>query len=152
MIQTDAAINRGNSGGPLLNLQGQVIGVNSRIESASGGSDGVGFAIASDTVRSVVDQLVSGQNVEHAYLGVSVETPSNASGARITRIVPGSPAADAGLRAGDVITAFDGESISTAEELTGAVSAKEPGDRVEVRYVRNGETETAEVTLGNRPS
>ena len=151
-IQTDAAINHGNSGGPLLNLQAEVIGVTSQIESESGGNDGVGFAISSNTVRSVVAQLASGETVEHAYLGVSVQEPSNGSGAQIARVQSDSPAADAGLEAGDVITAFDGQAITSPDDLTSAVSANEPGDKVQVTYVRNGDTEIAEVTLGTRPS
>jgi putative serine protease PepD len=151
-IQTDAAINSGNSGGPLLNLQGEVIGITSQIESESGGNDGVGFAIPSNTVRSVVDQLISGQEVEHAYLGVSIQTPSEGSGAEIADLTSGSPAADVGLETGDVITAFDGQKITSPDDLTSAVSAKKPGDKVEITYLRNGETQTTDVTLGSRPS
>ena len=151
-IQTDAAINHGNSGGPLLNLSGQVIGVTTQIESESGGNDGVGFAIPSNAIRSVVSQIVTGQTVEHAYLGVYVGTPSNRTGARIAQVKAGSPAADAGLEAGDVVTAFDGDKIAAADDLTAAVSAKKPGDKVSITYVRNGATKTAQVTLGNRPS
>jgi putative serine protease PepD len=151
-IQTDAAINSGNSGRPLLNLQGEVIGVTSQIESESGGNDGVGFAIPSNTVRSVVGQLISGQEVEHAYLGVSVGTPSDGSGAEIASLRSGSPAADAGLETGDVITAFDGQTITSPDDLTSAVSAKKPGDQVEITYVRDGETQATDVTLASRPS
>src|SRR5581483_1292787 len=106
-IQTDAAINHGNSGGPLLDAQAHVIGVNAQIESNSGGSDGVGFAIPANTVRSVVTTLASGKTVQHAYLGVRIEdasTPANANvGALITRVGPGSPAARGGMRDNDVI-------------------------------------------------
>jgi putative serine protease PepD len=151
-IQTDAAINHGNSGGPLLNLRGQVIGVTSQIESESGGNDGVGFAIPSNAVRNVAKALISGQQVEHAYLGVSVQPPSNGSGAQIARVTSGSPAAEAGLRAGDVITGFDGRRIESPDDLTSAVSANRPGDKVDVTYVRGGKSTTAKVTLGNRPS
>jgi putative serine protease PepD len=150
-IQTDAAINHGNSGGVLLNMQGDVIGVTSQIESDSGGNVGIGFAIPSNTVRSVADQLVSGQKVEHAYLGVSLETAVN-GGARIATVTAGSPAADAGLKAGDVVTAFDGKSISSADELTAAVVAKQPGDSVKITVERGGSTKTLEATLGTRPT
>ena len=112
-IQTDAAINHGNSGGPLLNMGGQVIGVNSQIESESGGNTGVGFAIPSNTVRSVADQLIAGDQVEHAYLGVSLQASPGVSGAAIGAVTKGSPAAKAGLQAGDVVTAFDGEEIES---------------------------------------
>jgi putative serine protease PepD len=150
-IQTDAAINHGNSGGVLLNMQGQVIGVTSQIESESGGNVGIGFAIPSNTVRSVADQLVSGQKVEHAYLGVSLEDTAS-GGAKIATVTSGSPAADAGLKAGDVVTAFDGESISNAEDLTAAVVAKQPGDTVKITVKRDGSTKTLTATLGTRPS
>jgi putative serine protease PepD len=151
-IQTDAAINHGNSGGVLLNMQGKVIGVTSQIESESGGNVGIGFAIPSNTVSSVAEQLVSGQKVEHAYLGVQLADAANGSGARIATVTSGSPAADAGLEAGDVVTAFDGESISNAEELTAAVVSKQPGDSVKITVERDGSTKTITATLGTRPS
>src|ERR671936_181356 len=115
-IQTDAAINHCNSGGPLLDLHGQVIGVTSQIESDSGGNDGVGFAVPSNTVRSVVTQLVASGKVEHAYLGVAVET-SPSGGAEVATVRAGTPAARAGLRRGDVITAVDGKHITSVGDL-----------------------------------
>jgi putative serine protease PepD len=151
-IQTDAAINPGNSGGPLLNMQGQVIGVTSQIESSSGGNDGVGFAISSNTIHSVVSQLINGGKAKHAYLGVSVQTPANSSGAEIASVTSGSPAANAGLKAGDVVTAFGGETITSPDDLTSAVSAKQPGDKVTVTYIRNSASNTTNVTLGTRAS
>src|SRR6266545_3921619 len=116
-IQTDAAINHGNSGGPLLNAEAQVIGVNAQIESDSGGNDGVGFAIPSNTVKSIVSELISTGKAEHAYLGVSVAAPENGAGARITGTCSGAPAASAGLRAGDVVTAFAGQKVSSVDTL-----------------------------------
>jgi putative serine protease PepD len=151
-IQTDAAINHGNSGGPLLNMSGQVIGVNSQIKSEGGGSDGVGFAIASDTVTSVVEQLLTDGKVEHAYLGVSVEAAPTGSGAKVGSVTTGSPAADAGLKAGDVITAFNGRRILSPDDLIGDVNAKQPGDTVTIACTRNGATKTAHVTLASRSS
>jgi len=151
-IQTDAAINHGNSGGPLFDLNGRVIGVNSQIESESGGNTGVGFAIPSNTVRSVADQLIAGGQVEHAYLGVSLQATTDGSGAQIGSVTDGSPAAKAGLRAGDVVTALDGDAIDTADDLSAAVTAKSAGDEVTVTYTRDGESHTAQVTLGTRPS
>jgi putative serine protease PepD len=151
-IQTDAAINHGNSGGPLFNLRGQVIGVNSQIESESGGNTGVGFAIPSNTVRPVVDQLIAGGQVEHAYLGVSLQATTDSSGAQIGSVTGGSPAAKAGLRAGDVVTALDGDTVDSADALSAAVSSKSPGDEVSVTYTRNGDSHTVQVTLGTRPS
>jgi len=163
-IQTDAAINHGNSGGPLLDQQGRVIGVNAQIESESGGSDGVGFAIPSNTVRSIVSQLVESGEAEHAYLGVSmVPVPG---GAAITEVHNGTPAEKAGLRpatgtrtvdgqkvptGGDVIVELDGQPISTSAELQSGVDAKQPGDSVSVTVLRNGKRRTLEVTLGTRP-
>jgi putative serine protease PepD len=152
VIQTDAAINHGNSGGPLLEMSGQVIGITSQIESDSGGNDGVGFAVPSNTIKSVVEKLISGQKVVHPYLGIAVQAPMNRSGAQIATVKSGSPAADAGLKAGDVVTGFGGETITSPDDLTAGVGAKQPGDKVRVTYVRNGTTHTTEVTIGTRPS
>jgi putative serine protease PepD len=149
-IQTDAAINHGNSGGPLLNAEGQVIGVNAQIRSDSGDNAGVGFAIPSDTVRSIAGQLISSGRAVHAYLGVSLD--STASSARIADVRPGAPAATANLRAGDVITAVGNTSVSSAEELTRAIDAHKPGETVTVKISRGGKTVTARVTLASRPS
>src|SRR5919202_62241 len=151
-IQTDAAINHGNSGGPLLNMAGQVIGVTTQIESESGGNDGIGFAIPSNTVQSVVSRLAKGEKAVHPYLGVLIGSPSNGNGARVERVIGGSPAAKAGLKAGDVITAFGDDKIGSPDELTAAVATKQPGDNVQVTYRRKGDTHTVEVTLGTRPS
>ena len=152
-IQTDAAINHGNSGGPLLNTRGEVIGVNSQIESDSGGSDSVGFAIPSNTVRTVVSQLISTGKAEHAYLGVSIEQPASGSGARIAQLRSNdTPAARAGLRAGDVITALDGHEISSPDELQSAVGNHRPGDAVTITYRRGGASHTVRLKLGRRPS
>jgi putative serine protease PepD len=149
-IQTDAAINHGNSGGPLLNAEGQVIGVNAQIESDSGGSDGVGFAIPSNTVKSIVSELISTGKAEHAYLGVSVETVNGS--VRITEVRSGTPAADAGLRAGDRITSVDGKRIASADGLTSAIAAQKPGETVSVTYSRGGQSHTVEVKLASRPT
>jgi len=151
-IQTDAAINHGNSGGPLLNMSGQVVGVTTQIESDSGGNEGVGFAVPANTISSVASKLINGQKVEHPYLGVFVQTPTNRSGAEIAQVKSGSPAAGAGLKAGDVITAFAGETIQSPDDLTAAVATKAPGDKVAVTFVRNGNAKTTQVTIGNRPS
>ena len=149
-IQTDAAINHGNSGGPLLNTRGEIIGVNSQIESDSGGNDGVGFAIPSSTVASIVPELLSTGRAEHAFLGVSVETVPK--GAEIARIVSGAPAARAGLRSGDVITAVDGKRIRSADQLRSVVNAKHPGDTISVTVSRGGNSHTVRVKLATRPS
>jgi putative serine protease PepD len=151
-IQTDAAINHGNSGGPLLDTEGRVIGVTAQIESEGSGSDGVGFAIPSDTVHSVAGQLIANGKAEHAFLGVSIEDASSGRGAAVATVRSGSPAADAGLQAGDVVTAIDGKTVSSADDLQSAVAAKQPGDKVTLAYVRSGERHTVDVTLGTRPS
>ena len=174
-IQTDAAINHGNSGGPLLDMQGKVIGVNAQIQSDSGGNEGVGFAIPSNTVKSVVTQLVGSGKVEHAFLGVSAVTiPASvagdlnlAAGAEVATIRTGTPAAKAGFRAatgartvngqdyptgGDVITAVDGRKIATVNALIAAVNAHKPGDTASITYVRGGKIHTIRVKLANRPA
>jgi putative serine protease PepD len=149
-IQTDAAINHGNSGGPLFDTQGKVVGVTAQIESDSGGNDGVGFAIPSSTVRSVADQLISSGKAEHAYLGVSLS--SSASNALVAEVRSGTPAERAGLKAGDVITALDGKSIASTGELESAIGAHEPGDSVSLTYTRNGKSHTVQLKLASRPS
>ena len=163
-IQTDAAVNHGNSGGPLLDGQGRVIGVNAQIESDSGGSDGVGFAIPSNTVRTVVTQIVETGEAEHAYLGVTLVDLSE--GVALSEIVEGGPADDAGLRGatgersengqavptgGDIVVEFDGVEITSTAQLQSAVDAHRPGDTVTVVVLRGGDRETVEVTLGERP-
>jgi S1-C subfamily serine protease len=174
-IQTDAAINHGNSGGPLLNLRGRVIGVNAQIRSESGGNDGVGFAIPSNTVAAIVPQLIATGTAEHAYLGVSLvavtppvpEGLDVVAGVAVTAVRDGSPAADAGLRAatgsqtvagveypigGDVIVAVDGRTVETPAELQSAIDAKRPDDTVTLTIVRGGEQQELEVTLATRPA
>jgi putative serine protease PepD len=150
-IQTDAAINHGNSGGPLLDDAGQVVGVAVQIESDSGGNDGVGFAVPSNTVESVVSQLLEDGSVEHAYLGVALST-SEQGGAAISEVTAGSPAADAGLEAGDVVTAIDGSPVETSAGLVSAVAARQPRDTVTLTVRRDGGSRTVEVRLGNRPA
>ena len=174
-IQTDAAINHGNSGGPLLDARGRVIGVNAQIESESGGNDGVGFAIPSNTVRSIVSQLVETGAVEHAYLGVGAQTiPASVAeeldlveGVELTEVRSDTPAQRAGLRAatgsrlvdgqsyptgGDVITAIDGKKVTSSEELQSVIDAHKPGDTVSITFVRDGDSRTVRVQLASRPS
>jgi S1-C subfamily serine protease len=163
-IQTDAAINHGNSGGPLLDGTGRVIGVNAQIESESGGSDGVGFAIPSNTVRSIARQLISTGEVQHAYLGVRMAPVEE--GVAVTQVVPDTPADEAGLRAatgtelvdgqevptgGDVIVELDGQAVRSPTALQSAVDARRPGETVSIVVLRNGERRTLEVTLAVRP-
>jgi putative serine protease PepD len=149
-IQTDAAINHGNSGGPLLNAQGQVVGVNAQIKSDSGGNEGVGFSIPSDTVKTVASQLIATGKAVHAYLGVGID--STATNARLASVRDGGPAKQAGLKTGDVITAVGGTSIATGDDLSRAIDAQKPGDKVSVTYKRGGSEHTVTVTLGTRPN
>jgi putative serine protease PepD len=148
-IQTDAAINHGNSGGPLFDLQGHVIGVTSQIQSDSGGNDGVGFAVPSNTVQSIASQLISTGKAQHALLGVSVKTAAT-GGVTVAQVSAGSAAASAGLKAGDVITAVDGTNVTTAEKLRAIVAGHKPGDSVTLTIQRSGASKTVTATLGSK--
>jgi S1-C subfamily serine protease len=180
VIQTDAAINQGNSGGPLLDSSGRVIGVNSQIETAGDGSSGnvgIGFAVPSNTVKSVVADLIANGRVDRAYLGVSLQEvdaelaslfglPAEA-GVLVQTVQPGSPAADAGIRAGDaqrviggvsyvlggdLIVGVDGTPVATVSELRAQLAEHAPGDTVELELYRDGEKSTVTVELGRQPS
>jgi putative serine protease PepD len=156
VLQTDAAINPGNSGGPLFNTAGQVVGVNSQIESSGtaaggqGGNVGIGFAIPSNTVKTVVDQLMKSGKVSHAYLGVS--TQDGSGGAQVASVTSGSPAASAGLQRGDVITSVGGKTVGSAAALTSVVNEHKPGDSVDVVVKRGSGHTTLSVKLGQRPT
>jgi len=151
-IQTDAPINHGNSGGPLLDTGGNVIGVNVQIDSNSDGSEGVGFATPIDTVKSVADTLIAGGKVQHAYLGIQVSDAAGSAGAKVDTVVSGGPADKGGLQAGDVITSIGGKQIASADSLTAVVNTYKPGDKVTVAVTRNGSTKSLSVTLGTRPA
>ncbi|MEM8572044.1 MAG: Do family serine endopeptidase [Pseudomonadota bacterium] len=160
-IQTDAAINRGNSGGPLLNLEGEVIGVNSAIYSPSGGSVGVGFAVPSNTVEYVMAELRSGGSVERGWLGVSIQGVSpdiaeavgldEPTGALVADVVEGSPAEDV-LRTGDVITHFNGDVVESSRDLPKLVAATTPDRDVTIDVLRNRDEETLTLRLGRLES
>ena len=148
LLQTDAPINPGNSGGALINTNGEVIGINTAIATSgqSSGNIGVGFAIPSNKAKDVASQLQQGQKVSHPYLGVSV-TQSDNPGAVIGAVTPNSPAAQAGLQQGDVVTRFGDKVVNTSDDLVGAVQAGKVGDKVQLTFTRNGAEKTATVTL-----
>jgi putative serine protease PepD len=155
VLQTDAAINPGNSGGPLFNAQGQVIGVNSQIESTNSsggqaGNVGIGFAIPSNTVKSVISQLRATGKVQHAYLGVQTQAVQGA-GAQVAQVTAGGPAADGGLQPGDVITSVGGKAVEDPTALSALIDAHKVGDQVQVQVTRSGHKKTLSVKLGQRP-
>jgi S1-C subfamily serine protease len=151
-VQTDAAINPGNSGGPLLDAQGRVIGVNSQIQTGggSGQNSGVGFAVPVDAIKRALPALEQGKAVQHAYLGVST-TPATDGGATVGGAIAGGPAAKAGLRQGDRIVQIAGAAVSEPDDVSTAVNARKPGDKVEIVVERGGNRRTLNVTLGAQP-
>jgi len=178
VIQTDAALNHGNSGGPLLNAQGEVIGVNAQIETGgqSQGNVGIGFAIPINTVKDVVAALIKHGKVEHAFLGIEGKTlqPNIArlfhlpvtSGVLVASVRPNSGAAEAGLKAatnqvtvegeswpagGDVIVKADGQSVSTIERLIDVIAPKKPGDKIDLEVIRGTSRIPLNVKLGRQP-
>ncbi len=160
-IQTDAAINPGNSGGALINPQGELVGINTAILSRSGGNQGIGFAIPASLARNVMDQIITGGKVTRAFLGVMIQpvTPDIAKafkvprneGALIADVSPSSPAERAGLKAGDVITKVDGQSISDSRALQLLIAQMKPGRSVHVSILRDGSERDYSVTLGEQP-
>src|SRR4051794_23360209 len=180
VIQTDAAINPGNSGGPLIDAAGRVIGINSQIETGGNGSNGnvgIGFAVPIDTAKQILDSLKKGQAVQRAYLGVQSLTVDGSldaldlpvsHGALVQSVQAGGPAEKAGIKAGDlqatmqdssnpvvlggdIITKFDGKTITSSDQLAQLVAGHKPGDKVKVEIVRKKETKTLTVTLAKRP-
>jgi S1-C subfamily serine protease len=177
VVQTDAPINQGNSGGPLLNAKGEVIGVNSQIESESGGNVGIGFAVPINTVKEVVSQVLQNGKVEHAFLGVEMAEITDSllasyrlpvdKGALIVKVVPGSPADEAGVQGGDqdvvvdgnsyslggdIVTSADGQPVTSPDELASIVRSKDPGDSLTLGIQRDDSQETVTVTLGRLPN
>jgi putative serine protease PepD len=152
-IQTDAALNPGNSGGPILDSSGHVVGIADQI--ATGGSEqssGVGFAVPIDLVAAELAQLEAGKTPAHAYLGVGTATSTSASGAQVGSVTPGSPAAAAGLKAGDVIAAVDGKRITGSSDLVAAIAGRKPGDQVKLNLRRGSDSLTVTATLGTQPT
>jgi S1-C subfamily serine protease len=176
-IQTDAAINRGNSGGPLLDAQGRVIGINSQIRSSSGSGSGVGFAVSIDTIKRSLEQLREDGTVDYAFLGVSTADVypqlgsrfklGTARGAWVQEVTKGGPSDDAGLRGGggrtarfqaqsyetggDVIVSVAGHKVSDAQDLAAALDPLRPGQEAQVEIIRDGKRKTVSVRLGERP-
>jgi S1-C subfamily serine protease len=175
-IQTDAAINHGNSGGPLFNAAGEVIGINAQIQSTSGGGEGVGFAVPIDLAKRSLKQLVETGHVSYGWLGVRLGTITPAvadqfklsvrHGALIEDITPGGPAQQAGLvvgdkvehfqdgtlrPAGDVIVSVDGVAVTSSDQFVRLVSTRDPGEVLHLKVVRGGETRMVDITLGTRP-
>ncbi|HTX91449.1 MAG TPA: trypsin-like peptidase domain-containing protein [Anaerolineales bacterium] len=162
LIQTDAAINQGNSGGPLLNLAGEVIGINNMIVRNSGSgtvAEGLGFAIPINTGKAIAEQLIQTGSISHPYLGISFQpvTPDIANaynlptqwGAYITDVASNSPASQAGLQSGDIITAIGNTPLDGTHSYINTLFTFKPGDLVTIEYNRNGKTYQAQVTLGN---
>jgi serine protease Do len=160
-IQTDAAINPGNSGGPLVNIEGKLVGINTAIVSRSGGNQGIGFAVPSNMAVHVMNSLVDQGKVVRGWLGVSIQDISDAvasamglkstTGALVGDVLDGSPASHAGLKAGDIITAMDGQPVTNAAQLRSRVASESPGSHTSLAILRDGNEETVTVTLGERP-
>ena len=156
-IQTDAAINEGNSGGPLVDVRGEVIGINTFLISPTGGFAGMGFAIPSQIAKPTVDTLIRDGKVEHAYVGIGITdvTPENAkffhmseaSGAVVSQVEPNSPASRAGLQVGDVITKVNGNAVDSAGQLQVAVGEQRPGTKVDLTVLRDGKSLSVPVTV-----
>ena len=165
MIQTDAAINHGNSGGPLVNLAGQVIGINTLVVRGAGSTgdvaEGLGFAVSSNTAKAVTSQLIEKGYVTRPYLGIrwAAITPQVAQanglpvdhGIYLTEVVGGGPAADAGLRQGDILTALAGVPLDADHPFVNELLRHQPGETLQVTYERDGQTDQTQVKLGERP-
>ena len=161
-IQTDASINQGNSGGPMFDMRGNVIGINSQILSPSGGNVGIGFAIPSEQAAPIVQQLMKGQSIKRGYLGVQIsplgEDLAESLGLAKNRgefvqgVEPGKGAEKAGIKAGDVIVSVAGQEVSPDQNLSSIVASQEIGARVPIVLIRNGQRQTVTAVVGERPS
>jgi serine protease Do len=161
-LQIDAAINRGNSGGPTFDIYGRVIGVNSAIFSPTGNSVGIGFAIPASMAKPITDRLMRGETIERGYLGVEIGNldpfreamglPADTRGALINSVTPGGPADRAGLQYGDVVVAMNGRPIVSSSELTRRVGQARSGDTLRLEILRDGRRQTVNVRSGTRPS
>lgn len=159
-IQTDAAINRGNSGGPLFNEAGEVIGVNTAIISPTGGSVGIGFSVPSDLASDVIADLSDDGTVQRGWLGVRIQPVSEdvamalgfdeGKGVMVADVTADTPAEKAGFKQGDIVLSVNGEEVETPRDLTRAIAIKAPGTEVEITLLRRGQEQTVSVTLGDR--
>ncbi len=162
LIQTDAPINPGNSGGALCDAEAKLIGINAIIASQTGGSQGLGFAIPANTARKVADDLIAGRPVSHPYLGVLGQTVSESiaeryglpvsAGAYVTRVVPGSPADKAGIKAGDIIVGIGGKPVKSMDDVVAAVRSRGIGSEVTVAYYSGNSKKSVKVTLEEKPA
>jgi len=161
-LQTDAAINRGNSGGPMFDMKGQVIGINNAIFSPNGGSIGIGFAIPADIAAPIVERLMKGQAIERGYLGIRIQAlsddladslgiPHN-HGEFVQAVEPGKAAALAGIQAGDVVLKVNGKDVTPGQSLSFLVANTAPGSRIPIELIRNGQRMTVTATVAKRPS
>ena len=162
-IQIDAAINRGNSGGPTFDIYGRVIGVNSAILSPSGGSVGIGFAIPASVAKPITDRLMRGEAIRRGYVGAGLRTltpdawealgqPRNFKGALVETLTPDAPAQRAGLQVGDIVVAVNGQAVADSTEVTRRVGAVSPGDTIRMEVLRDGRRQTVNIRSGTRPS
>ena len=157
LLQTNAAINPGNSGGPLINLRGEIVGINTAIISRSGGSQGIGFAIPSNTVRNALESLLKQGRIIRGYLGIQARQPqtdqpnTDAEGVVVDDVVPGSPAAQAQLQKGDVIRKFNGRAVRSLPELRNLVSQVELNKNVDLEVVRNGNPMKVTTAIKEQP-
>ena len=127
-----------------------MIGITSQIQSDSGGNDGIGFAIPSNTVRTIATELIANGKAQHALLGVQIKTAANGNGVAVATVQAGSAAADAGVKAGDVITGVNGTTITTADQLRAIIDSHQPGDKLTLTVLRGGSSKTLSATLGTR--
>jgi serine protease Do len=151
-IQTDASINPGNSGGPLISMNGEVIGINTMIYSRSGGSEGIGFSVPSNIAKKVKEQLLRNGRVSRGYLAVSLQDSQTAGGgATVADVTNGGPASRAGLRNGDRIVEFDGKPVKSTKQLTELIADTPAGTAVKLKFVRDGQEQSASITPAERP-
>jgi putative serine protease PepD len=161
LIQTDAPINPGNSGGALCDSSARLIGINAIIASQSGGSEGIGFAIPIDTAKKVAYDLIAGRPVSHPYIGVEGRTISAdiasrynlpvTEGAYVARVVPGGPTEKAGIKAGDIAVAADGQAVKSIDDLIASVRKKNVGDRISITFYEGNSKKTVGVTVEEEP-